>query len=386
MKAGLRLRSAVLLAAVCAIALAATSAAQAGTARPMVLSSRLQTTAIAARPALISARARGQALIAERLGPDASIDAPPSAALETDPIWITVGDVRYRMTVFAFRALAPGFGPPVVEVILVRPGTGRAQAGDVQEHDYVYSAPGIVFNLDTAGLRTSKVDLRKLFSTRISTLFTATSPVASSPCRLSGGGAGRYSWASGTLSSRTFAVHTGTSPFFGTITLPPLTATVSFDPGCREQVIRESDCPGRVGLFSFSANGYWFAGDTYGNARIEQRVYHQTGGETSARAHLVDAFTPASDLAVTATPGGATALWRSAGNPYTIGSATFRSHAAGRFSGRCRGDGGAVHRFSGTEYDGQLTPNAKPLIALLDTGLMGLTARRATLDLVHYTS
>ncbi len=385
MKAGLRLRSAVVLAAVCTIALAATSAAHAGTAL-VALSPRLQTVAIAGHPASISARARGQALLAARFGPDAFVDAPPSATLQTDPIWITVGDVRYRMTVFAFRALAPGFGPPVVEVILVRPAGGAAPADDVQQHEYVYSARGMVFNLDTAGLRTAKVDLRKLFPTRISTLFTATSPVASSPCRLAGGGTGRYAWASGTLASRSFAVHTGSSPFFGTITLPPLTATVSFDPGCRQQLIRAGDCPGRIGLFGFSANGYWFAGNAYGDARIEQRVYHQTGGEASVRGHLVDAFTPASDLAVAATPDGATAEWRSAGNPYTIGSATFRSHAAGRFAGRCRGDDGAVHRFAGTEYDGQLTPNAKPLIALLDTGLMGLTARRATLDLVHYTS
>ena len=70
--------------------------------------------------------------------------------------------------------------------------------------------------------------------------FHAVGPVEQSSCTLVGGGHGVFQVATGTVAATTFAIATGTTPFFGTITTVPATATAVHDPGCATFVARGS--------------------------------------------------------------------------------------------------------------------------------------------------
>ena len=56
--------------------------------------------------------------------------------------------------------------------------------------------------------------------------------VQSASCRLYFGGRGTQSVAEGTLDTTTFRIHSGTWPYFGTVTAAPQTGIAIADPGC----------------------------------------------------------------------------------------------------------------------------------------------------------
>lgn len=347
----------------------------------------LRTVAAAQHPLAVNAPIplRVQRVIARRLGITAGSTTTSAESLVTNPVWVTDRGISYQMTVYAVRV--PGFGQDV-DVSLVRTAATASGVAS-QEHDYDYSGKGFhPFSVNTTTLRSAKIDFGSaaapsMFTSR----FQATQPSIRTPCNLFGGGTGTLTRANGSLSTSAFAIATGTTPFFGTITTPPLTGTLYSDPGCRGPAL--NFCPGTVTLGAFMPTSSWVIGNDPTGANAFEEVFTGSNAPTLPfPSHDVFSPVPSSDMVgPTITTNTVKMRWLTAQNPWMVGSATFTAatSSGGGIRGFCRA-GGTVHKFKGTFYDGTLAGNSKPLIAIFDTGLRALHTGHAELDLIHYTS
>ena len=112
--------------------------------------------------------------------------------------------------------------------------TSRGVSGrinGVQEHVYGFSSTDMVMTADQ-GLTGLHIDTRRSFRPTRVTMNLVPDEVRSASCRLFFGGNGTQSVAEGTLDTSVFRIHTGTWPYFGTVTAAPQTGVAIADPGC----------------------------------------------------------------------------------------------------------------------------------------------------------
>ena len=265
---------------------------------------------------------------------------------------------------------------------------------------YGYSASGMTLSANS-DLTRLHLDTGSLFSpTAVNTRFTQFSK-ATYPCRLIGGGRGAAIQANGTLSSHPFRIATGTSPFFGTITTAPKTASAFSDPGCsfiRRRRWARSSSVGRSRSRPAQGRETIQAGSLFGSSAWDMAVgfeggkslvlaTHGSSSQTESVNHIAVALQPGSALQRAAVSSrGATARINTTGNPMFGGEAVFFSHHAPRVSTvqACVWER-HVHHYRGYRYGGGMSPVAsQPLTALFDTGSFPFHGRAATLTVRKY--
>ena len=341
--------------------------------------------------------------LSPQLLPQAMASAASShTALElfTNPVPITVRGTTYQMSMGAFGQ-ADAFGqPPQVEIGLDRTTSAHGRFTGEQDHVYGYAATGVTLTAPS-DLATLHLDTGALFApTAVDTTFTQVAK-ATYPCTLLGGGHGRAVQAEGALSSHTFKIATGTSPFFGTITKSPKGGTALSDPGCGSfgggggQIIFGGPqplqpCAGRETITAGSVFGTEWAmqvGFEGGKALAIAATGSQT--QTESVSHVAVSLQNGAALPPAAHgPHGASARVNTTGNPMFAGSAIFFSHHAPRISSvqRCVWER-HVHRYRAYRYGGGMKPvPGSPLTALYDTGHFAFHGRAATLTVRKYLS
>ena len=348
-----------------------TAQARVAAGAPRIRQIRWTSSALAAP---LTGRAQLAAIVRKHYGAEVSSGAgmPIAAELITDPIWVTIQGVSYQMQMYAVHFYGKGAPPPDVEVQLI-----RQDGTDTQWHLYDFSKPGVNnFTSPKDSVASAAISFGTNFGkSRVESAFTQQTPATDTPCKTFDGTKGTEVAADGTISSTQFALATGTTPFFGTITTPPLTGTMFLDPGCIGKRVPEG-CPpngftelqaGRRTEFAFATDG--------------SQVEELTGTGTRTQAHEVDSYPlPASDFTAKLTPTGAKATIRTGGNPFMEGTAVFTTPGAPQSLGpfRCH-VGGVMHHYTVTQYTGMLGPGPKPFLALFDTGMLQLTSQRAAL-------
>src|SRR6476469_6070480 len=152
--------------------------------------------------------------------------------LFTDPVRMRVHGLNYRMSMYADATVDQFGSAPQLSVGFDRTSRGvRGRINGVQEHVYGFSSTDMVMTADQ-GLTGLHIDTRRSFHpTRVNMNFVA-DQAQSASCRLFFGGTGTQSVAVGTLDASAFRIHTGTWPYFGTVTTAPQTAIAIADPGC----------------------------------------------------------------------------------------------------------------------------------------------------------
>ena len=147
-----------------------------------------------------------------------------------------------------------------------------------QEHVYGYAPIGGLHLTANAGLTSARVRTgTSIAPSAVDLRFHTVGAVEQSPCALVGGGRGTFQIASGTLSATTFAIATGTTPFFGTITTVPATATVVHDPGCATFVaaaarrpVFHRQCGGRETIQQSTLTSVWLGELGFGGGRVDR--------------------------------------------------------------------------------------------------------------------
>jgi hypothetical protein len=318
---------------------------------------------------------------------------PSLASLElfTDPVPLSVAGVAYEMSLDAQNLPAAFDMPPELSVELDRTASAGGRVTGEQYHVYGY-APLSGLHL-TAGSSLTHATLKtgsSLKPTAITMRFHAVGTVERLPCTLIGGGTGTFQIASGKITAPRFRVDTGTSPFFGTITAAPRTATLVSDPGCGSVSVsaalrpaRLPQCGPRETIEHSSLTAFWESDLGFRGGRVTQiGVTESNPFGPDGASHLAAGIGPGTDMPhpVRMVGGGVRAAIRTAGVPFMGGSAVFRS--SGRPSvtrgHTCAWEGG-VHHFTTTRYSGTLTPAASPLATLFDTGSWAVAPTRATL-------
>jgi hypothetical protein len=245
------------------------------------------------------------------------------------------------------------------------------------------------------GLANLHIDTRRSFRpTRVNMNFVA-DHAQSASCRLFFGGTGTQSVAQGTLDASAFRIHTGTWPYFGTVTTAPQTGFAIADPGCISggvggvtfgRTVRRyyEPCQGRESVVVGSPFG-----DTSWQAEVGFRGKHAfLGAQTASSSttnlveHFAAALQAAADMPRPERSGhGVVAKIGSSGNPMFSGSATFVSHRRPSVSKvRECAVGRHLRRFVATRYRGMMSPDGgAPLTALFDTGAFAFTAAPALL-------
>ena len=328
----------------------------------------------------------------------APVTAGTFLTLFTDPVPVAVHGLDYEMSMDA-QAVTDAFGsPPQVSVGLNRMTRGvDGRVNGEQEHVYGFSSTDMVMtaNQDLTGLH---IDTRRsVRPTRVNTTFQPVD-VQSGSCRLFTGGSGTLSVAQGALDTKAFRIHTGSWPFFGTITARPQTGFAFSDPGCvgavklgRTTTRRRyhAPCEGResitVGTIFGDTN--WDAEVIRGGTRAVLEAQDATSTATTMVGHYAAALQSGRDMPrPERSAHGAVALIRTAGNPMFSGGATFVSHRRPAVSRvRVCAIGRHLHRFVATRYRGTLSPDdGAPLVALFDTGAFPLEQGAASLVLRRY--
>jgi hypothetical protein len=321
-----------------------------------------------------------------------SVSPGTSLLLFTDPVRMQVHGLNYRMAMFADTTVDQFGTAPELSVGFDRTSRGvSGRINGVQEHVYGFSSTDMVMTADQ-GLTGLHIDTRRSFHpTRVNMNFVA-DRAQSASCRLFFGGTGTQSVAQGTLDANVFRIHTGTWPYFGTVTTAPQTGLAIADPGCisggvtfgRTVSRYREPCQGRESV----AVGSPF-GDTNWQAEVGFRGKHAFLGAQTANSsttnlveHFAAALQPATDMpSPERSAHGAVAKIGSSGNPMFSGSATFVSHRRPSVSKvRVCSVGRNLRRFVATRYRGTLSPDdGAPLTALFDTGAFALTGGPALL-------
>jgi hypothetical protein len=264
----------------------------------------------------------------------------------------------------------------------------RGRPGHFQLHDYWWLRTAS-FSVNR-GTMTARLNGGAISPSAISMRFRPTH-VSSHSCTLQGGGTGAYRKAIGLLSVSAFRVVTNTSPVFGAITVRPRKAELLLDPGCRSNVVHENphpcprpeviDAPGLArSEWGVSTN----AADT---KTLIDALSPSTTTTKLQHMHLIEDTVPLADLpAPTFSANGATARFLAHGSLFSTGVGVFTSTRAPRVSSGSCTMHGVAHTYTTSEYRGVLSPGVPRLIALFDTGHIGLAANTpADLWVSHLT-
>lgn len=329
-----------------------------------------------------------------------SVSTGTDLVLFTDPLRMQVHGLSYQMGMSADTTVDQFGSAPELSVGFDRTSRGvRGRINGFQEHVYGFSSTDMVMTADQ-GLTGLHIDTRRSFHpTRVNMNFVP-DEVRSASCRLYFGGHGTQSVAEGTLDANIFRIHTGTWPFFGTVTTAPQTGIAIADPGCISgglggvafgRAVRRyhEPCQGRESVVAGSpfADTSWEAEVGYRGARAYLGA--QTG--TSSTTNLVEHFAVGLQT-TTAMPRpersrhGAVAKIGTSGNPMFSGSATFVSHRRPSVSRvHVCAVGRHLRRFVAARYRGTLSPDdGAPLTALFDTGGYALERSSALLVIRSY--
>ena len=279
--------------------------------------------------------------------------------------------------------------------------TSRGVSGRInglQEHVYGFASTDMVMTADQ-GLTGLHIDTRGSFRPTRVNMNLVPDDVRSASCRLFYGGQGTQSVAEGRLDTTTFRIHTGTWPYFGTVTTAPQTAIAIADPGCisggvggvafGRSVRYHEPCQGRESIATGSPFGYtsWQAEVGYRGARAFLGAQTETSTTTNLVGHFAVALQSAAGMPrPERSAHGAVAKISTSGNPMFSGSATFVSHRRPSVSKvRVCSVGRTLRRFVATRYRGTLSPDdAAPLTALFDTGGFALERGSASLVIRSY--
>jgi len=330
-----------------------------------------------------------------------SVSAGTNLLLFTDPIHLPVHGLAYRMSMYADTTVDQFGTAPQLSVGFDRTSRGvSGRVNGVQEHVYGFSSTDMVMTADQ-GLTGLHIDTRRSFHpTRVNMNFVP-DDVRSASCRLFFGGQGTESVAEGTLDTKVFRIHTGTWPYFGTVTTPPQTALAIADPGCFSggvgggvtlgRTVRRyhEPCQGResVAMGSPFGDTSWEAEVGYRGARAFLGAQTASSTTTNLVEHFAAAIQSAAGMPRPQRfAHGAVAKIGTGGNPMFSGGATFVSHRRPSVSKvRVCSAGRQLRHFVATRYRGTLSPDdGAQLTALFDTGGFGLERGAASLVIRSY--
>jgi hypothetical protein len=319
--------------------------------------------------------------------------------LFTDPVRMQVHGLDYRMSMFADTTVDQFGSVPQLSVGFDRTSRGvSGRINGLQEHVYGFSSTDMVMTADQ-GLTGLHIDTRRSFRPTRVNMNLVPDEVQSASCRLYFGGNGTQSMAEGTLDTTAFRIHTGTWPYFGTVTTAPQTATAFADPGCISggvgvaygRTVRRyhEPCEGRESVSTGSPFGdtSWEADVGYRGARAFIDAQTQNSTTTNLVGHFAVALQSAAGMPrPKRSAHGAVAKIGTSGNPMFSGSATFVSHRRPSVSKvRVCSVGRNLRRFVATRYRGTLSPDdGAPLTALFDTGGFALERGSASLVIRSY--
>jgi hypothetical protein len=319
--------------------------------------------------------------------------------LFTDPVRMQVHGLDYRMSMFADTTVDQFGSVPQLSVGFDRTSRGvSGRINGLQEHVYGFASTDMVMTADQ-GLTGLHIDTRRSFRPTRVNMNLVPDEVQSASCRLYFGGNGTQSVAEGTLDTTAFRIHTGTWPYFGTVTTAPQTATAFADPGCisggvgvaygRTARRYHEPCAGRESVSTGSLFGdtSWEADVGYRGARAFIGAQTQSSTTTNLVGHFAVALQSAAGMPrPERSPHGAVAKIGTSGNPMFSGSATFVSHRRPSVSKvRVCSVGRNLRRFVATRYRGTLSPDdGTPLTALFDTGGFALERGSASLVIRSY--
>jgi hypothetical protein len=330
----------------------------------------------------------------------ASVSPGTDLLLFTDPVRMQVHGLAYRMSMYADTTVDQFGTAPELSVGFDRTSRGvSGRINGVQEHVYGFSSTDMVMTADQ-GLTGLHIDTRRSFRPTRVTMNLVPDEVRSASCRLFFGGNGTQSVAEGTLDASVFRIHTGTWPYFGTVTAAPQTGVAIADPGCISggvggvafgRTVRRyyEPCQGRESVVAGSLFGdtSWEAEVGYGGARAFLGAQTASSTTTKLVEHFAVALQPAAGMPrPERSAHGAVAKIGTAGNPMFGGSATFVSHRRPAVSRvRVCAVGRHLRHFVSTRYRGRLSPDdGAPLTALFDTGGFALERGAASLVIRSY--
>ena len=159
-----------------------------------------------------------------------SVSPGTDLLLFTDPVKMQVHGLAYRMSMYADTTVDQ-FGT-ALELNVGFDRTSRGVSGRINGVQvYGFSSTDMVMTADQ-GLTGLHIDTRRSFRPTRVTMNLLPDEVRSASCRLFFGGNGTQSVAEGTLDTSVFRIHTGTWPYFGTVTAAPQTGVAIADPGC----------------------------------------------------------------------------------------------------------------------------------------------------------
>lgn len=260
-----------------ATALAVAAAALAATGAPASAASRPRVEMFTPRMLARMAPKGGVLHRMAALMPGATTLNLASLALFSDPTTVTVDGVSYQMGVSAYDLPAAFDQPPELAVELDRLTSAGGRLTGEQDHVYGYAPIGGMTVTANAALTHATVKTGTSISpSAVDLHFHASGAVQQTPCTLLGGGHGVFQVASGKLTATKFRVATGTTPFFGTITSAPATATVVHDPGCSSfmqaaaRPVYRQQCPGRASLVRYNLTSFWDDELGFGGGRLIQ--------------------------------------------------------------------------------------------------------------------
>jgi hypothetical protein len=382
------------------VAGAALAAAGASTAAAATHSRRTETFT----PRALATLAPAGGLLHRMAGffPGASSVDLANLELFTDPVPVTVNGITYQMTMSVENLPVSFDEPPELAVELDRTTVGGGLITGEQSHVYGYAPlTGLDFTANAGLTRATVKTGTSINPSALDVHFHTTGTVEESPCSLVGGGQGEFQAATGTISASTFKIATATTPFFGTITTTPQTATVFRDPGCsnffgfaasvkaaREPVFHP-ECSGREAITQSSLTSFWLAQTGFGGRRMlqlgatESNPFGPDGVD-----HEVAGLGSGTNMPrpVRTGEGGVRADVLTSGVPFMGGRAVFRSTARAHVSPghTCTWERHTYH-YTTTRWPGRLTSATTPLAMMFDTGAAPITPTPATLYLFTYT-
>ncbi len=378
--------AAALAGAVAALAASAAPAAAARPRTPMFTPRTLAT--MAPKGGLLH---RMAPLLPGAAGPDLA-----SLSLFSDPVTVTVAGVGYRMSMSVDNLPAALDQPPQLAVDLDRVTSAAGRLTGEQEHVYGYAPIGGLRLTANAALTSARVRTgTSIAPSAVDLRFHAVGPVEQSSCALVGGGHGVFQIARGTVAATTFAIATGTTPFFGTITTVPAAATAVHDPGCATFVaaaarpVFHRQCGGRETIQQSTLTSIWIGELGFGGGRATQFGLTESNPFGPAGvSHLAVGVGPGANMPAPVHTGGGRvrADVRTAGVQFMGGRARFRSTGRPRVSSghTCTWERHTYH-FTTTRYQGRLTSAGTPLQIRFDTGASAVTPTLATLVVHTYT-
>jgi hypothetical protein len=320
-----------------------------------------------------------------------STTAPQASLfLQTDPVQFKVNGVSYVMSLSAYKAIGH---PATVDVFLSRAG------GSASGQDYNYTLkPGVGFTANLTTLRAGHLASGASVAPSTIHLSYSATPGSAYPsrCTLANGTKKSFvGFSMGKVSVSSLGIATGSS-FFGDVKARPLTASMGYDPGCRSgggHVQYLCLGPATLQTSSSAPANAWWAIDLHGTSRAIEEAF--STGTTSTGLSVIQDAGAVSHIDNTLPPPtftetGAKAVFKTTGDPFMRGIATFTStqppaiskpHTCTDFKDFSQ------HTYVLHVYRGILSPGkTSPLRAMFDTGAIPLIAQPAQLDKVVYTN